>query len=326
MKSQKEAGQFVNSLQKTKNYSSKKIRHLEIKPTYRTNFHGKNDPFAHRLKDFPSDLRWQDFVFIIDRFSSSGDLEMVTFTGGEPTLWPELEKALNFCHEKNIITALATNGTKIPKVLPYRLKVGLKTFFEGPPELRKKIQENIRALPQRIGFHYFFSENDGPEIIEEAVQIAKQKEGYIYFAPEFQTDLILANNFQSDFPGYKPSSKLKELWFYAAKLVEKELGKKLRFDWAAPEALFSAEEISQLKKENQFCSNCDFCPVGRFQMNPDGKTIYPCPFLAIGADISEYYGSTDLWENFFLPQKKKINLPHGGCPGIYTYAKNQKIA
>ena len=324
MYTRKEVRQYLNTLQNDKNYSFRKIRHVEFKPTYRSNFVGKNDPFWYRLEMFSDDLKWNDFVFAIDRFRTSGGLDMVTFTGGEPTLWGGLERALGYCHQYDLITAMTINGTQIPKVFPCRLKINLKAYFEGSISMRKIIRENIKKLPDKMGFLYFFSEEDSPDIIQQAVQFAKAKSGYVYFAPEFQTDQILSGKYTEDFPGYKPSVRLKKLWLYSAELVQQELGKQLRFDWAVPRSLFSTEEIKKMKCISRFCGNCDFCPVGRFLINPDGQTIYPCPFLEIGADISDYYGSMEFYEKQFLDKKKGIDMSYGGCAGMKVLAKNRK--
>lgn len=323
MLSRKEALLYFAQVESQKNYSRRKLKQMAIIPTYETSVLLPNDPFVHRLKRFPERLKWYDFVFALERFQTAGGLECLTFTGGEPMLWPELDRAIAYGHEKNLVMTLVTNGLNIPKVPPHRVKINLKTYFQAPPELQKQIKNNLKHFPPKTGFHYYLSENDTLDQIRAAIALSKTTDGYIYFIPEFQTDRIRAGTFQGDFPGYHPTQKLKKRWYFAAQLMKKELQKTIKLNWAVPKTLFTQEEIKSLKAENQFCTHCDNCPVGRFLLNPDGKTIYPCSMLEIKADIGDYYSNADLWQQQFRPQKKQIRLPCGGCAGMKHLAETK---
>ncbi|OLS20423.1 MAG: Cyclic pyranopterin monophosphate synthase [Candidatus Heimdallarchaeota archaeon LC_3] len=73
--------------------------------------------FAH-FNDEKGVLSFDDWKFIIDQLFLHGT-EKITFVGGEPLLYHDIEKLLKFTHEKGITTCIVTNGSLIREKFLY---------------------------------------------------------------------------------------------------------------------------------------------------------------------------------------------------------------
>lgn len=75
----------------------------------------------------------RDVGAVVERFSSLG-IEKISYSGGEPTIWPDIESAVTLAGEASILQVLTTNGDSfadsIPSWLPYLEYLKL-SFYGG---------------------------------------------------------------------------------------------------------------------------------------------------------------------------------------------------
>jgi MoaA/NifB/PqqE/SkfB family radical SAM enzyme len=108
-------------------------------------------------------LNWKQIKSKIDKYYDES-YKMITFSGGEPLMHPDLLKALKYSHEKGFETRVVTNGTKLTKEKIYELvETGVKTILISihtfNSDKAKKISDN--------------TEYDINKIIESAKYILK---------------------------------------------------------------------------------------------------------------------------------------------------------
>ena len=68
------------------------------------------------LKDFPMDMELGDFISVV-RWAKAHGKKYIMFLGGEPTIHPQFEEILDFCHKEQIKTLLVTNGLYTERIL-----------------------------------------------------------------------------------------------------------------------------------------------------------------------------------------------------------------
>ncbi len=282
---------------------------VSIIPTYRAN-NRKYNPFFRRFNRFSSDLKLVDFEFAVNRFQSSNQLKSVRFAGGEVALWEDLEPALVFCAQREIFTILSTNALLPIKRLPNKIIINLGLFFADVGS-QDQILKNIEAYysRRRPKFVYFFSDTDNVDKIIPTVALAKKYKGSVFLAPKFQVE------------AFGNPQKLEDLWIFAVDHVKKELGHDLPFDHSVAQDLFGSNDKVKLFKNPSPKHDCEHCINRSFVLNPDGKTMFPCPYLEISSDITKFYGGTDMWYDNFLPQMKDLKLEKKSCPARTHLAK-----
>ena len=74
----------------------------------------------------PVDMRYSDVVKILD-FMAGNKFLLVYFTGGEPSLHPDLARIVRYADKLGLITSLTTNGTISAKTLQELKEARLNT-------------------------------------------------------------------------------------------------------------------------------------------------------------------------------------------------------
>ncbi len=232
---------------------------LAVIPTYRTELPESVSPFPERKKDFPEDLSWADFQHLLSKFHHLNKLKRVIFSGGEPTLWPHLQQALNICHQKNISTNLITNGQNpIPPVT--EKKIYLAPYIHNQISERQILTNCAPSTPESTTKTvYFFTEKDTDSNIEKAIKIAIKLNTTVLLTPKRTAPL---------------NNKIKNLWILSAEKYSQHFHSKLPLPFQAPKDLFTEKQL-KLFNQNPLKS-CEECQSYRPVINPDGKTVYPC--------------------------------------------------
>jgi len=91
----------------------------------------------------PADMSYPDIVKVLD-FMAENKFLLAYFTGGEPSLHPDLAKSIEYADELGLMTSLTTNGT-IPASMLHELdRAGLHTLSISIDSWQGKIAEKIR--------------------------------------------------------------------------------------------------------------------------------------------------------------------------------------
>ena len=101
-------------------------------------------------------INFEDFKRVIDYFISTGGIEELSISGGEPFLHPDILKMIEYSKNKGIKTVIFTSGV-IEKVVPEELKKtidkeiekALQEVEENEPDnmfLKEKIRNNYKNM------------------------------------------------------------------------------------------------------------------------------------------------------------------------------------
>jgi len=66
------------------------------------------------MRENPAMMPWNLFLQVLEKAKYLG-IAIISFTGGEPLLWPHLSKAITICTKKSIITEITTNGSLLSR-------------------------------------------------------------------------------------------------------------------------------------------------------------------------------------------------------------------
>lgn len=132
--------------------------------------------FANR--DLSERLTFEQVTTCVSSFARLG-ISGVEFTGGgEPTLHPQINEMIEFCHSLGLKIGICTNGVKLDKVRVWDLvswvRIGLYGFTEGySPDL-----SILRDKPVEISAAYVFDEktenSTNPNILQNWTDRSKK--------------------------------------------------------------------------------------------------------------------------------------------------------
>ncbi|MEM4297837.1 MAG: radical SAM protein [Nitrososphaerota archaeon] len=90
-------------------------------------------------------ISFQDAKKVIE-FLVKNRFIMVYFTGGEPTLYPQLPELVKYAHDLGLITILTTNGTAKEGLLEKLKRSGLQSISISLDHYRPEVCEAIRGV------------------------------------------------------------------------------------------------------------------------------------------------------------------------------------
>ncbi len=95
-----------------KNGFAAKFAHIQLTTKCNAKCLDRCDIWASK----PSEISFQDLKFAIDVLAKN-NFSVIYFTGGEPSLYPNLSDALKYVKSKKMLTSLTSNGSITPKQL-----------------------------------------------------------------------------------------------------------------------------------------------------------------------------------------------------------------
>ncbi|MFC1514807.1 radical SAM protein [Candidatus Omnitrophota bacterium] len=88
------------------------------------------------------DLSEEQSLSMIDDLYELGT-KVIHFTGGEPLLRSDIGNILKYCHKKNIVTSMNSNGTFVPQKISELVNLNLLGLsLDGPREVHDSIRGN----------------------------------------------------------------------------------------------------------------------------------------------------------------------------------------
>lgn len=109
--------------------------------TYRCNMHCKHCMLYDKINSSYDEIHSDDFEYVIRSIKHAG-IRRISFTGGEPLLFKDIDKFAKLCQENNIKTDLSTNGLLLVK------KFDILKYFDSISvslEIGKEINDEIRG-------------------------------------------------------------------------------------------------------------------------------------------------------------------------------------
>lgn len=170
---------------------------ISLIPTYQINPEITPELRSQLAGKFKTDLKIENFHWVVERIANIQKLKSIAFGGGEPTLWQYLDEALFYLRKKKIKSVLRTNGILPPKKsLPDRVVINLHTYLDHP-QLRENIEQTIgfyrkNRIPVRLAF--YLRENEKEDNRKIAEKLAKETGGKLAISPSyFHADLVCGN-------------------------------------------------------------------------------------------------------------------------------------
>lgn len=177
-------------------YSAENFRRVSVVPTYQHNSPSNTEVGKLWAKQFPQPLKIENFYWLVDRLSNTTEIESITFTGGEPTLWEGLDKAIYYARKKKIKTTLNTNGViHTQKSLPNKVIVNLHTYIDNSV-LRESIEASLGFYRGKspVFLRLYLREKDKENSIKLVENLAQRLnlESEIY--PAFSSEELNCSN------------------------------------------------------------------------------------------------------------------------------------
>jgi len=133
-------------------------------------------------KKQPVSISLEDAMKILD-FLAENEFLIVYFTGGEPTLHPNVVEIVEYADKLNLVTAMTTNGTVAPEVIKRLKKAGLFVLSVSIDHWNDEISEKVRrhkgikqkqertiAMCKKIGLRTYTLTFLNPYVINEGVE------------------------------------------------------------------------------------------------------------------------------------------------------------
>lgn len=290
---------------------------LYIIPTYTCNLSCKSC-YSKKYNDlYPEHMSWENFIAIYNKFSVR--LQYVIFIGGEATNWKFINEAILFLKNKKVKTALITNGTKRPDVMPNSVTVNANNILIGSDS--KIILENLNFYKMRgvsISLRY---------------NIDSQFHKYLHDATQYGINYAHSISLSVLYPLQDNRLIVGDTLYNLAKSTL-EKGIRTVISRATPLCLFTNEQRDFLKKNCRLRGTCSL-PTNSLVINPDGFSAQPCVELEIIENIN-YFSIKEIMAKYkietnnlknYLPNICsecdffKQNECHGGC---LSYKKEQE--
>jgi MoaA/NifB/PqqE/SkfB family radical SAM enzyme len=224
------------------------------------------------VKKFNQEMSFGDFVKIADCHIKEGG-KTISIIGGEPLLWKHIEKAVMYCRLKKIKTTIFTNGLETIKIAPDLVYLNVSHYFEKFKKMR--VERSLRYYEEKkikVVLRYNVEERKKNfEKINEIISLAKRSKFFkIHIAPAVP---------------YKIDREMGDFIYNLVKKVNDD-GIPVLLANPLPPCLFNEEEVAYLKKNSGLYFKCNL--GGMPLINPDGKTMQPCPKLPIYKIIKNF--------------------------------------
>ncbi len=232
------------------------IKSVHIVPSYKCNLSCSYCYAKKYVAEYP-DLTWEQFLELVDMLLTE-NIRDVSFIGGEPSIWPYIDKAIALLKSMGVKVGLLTNAVVHTKALPYFVTVNANNIVG---DLEKKITENLqwyRKNKVSVCLRFNLSKEDTKKTTQHRLDLIQKYADTVSIAPIVP---------------YKLTKELGAVIYNFVRQVKKT-GRKINISRALPICLFTAAEYDYLKKNAGVYS---ICGPGRRHvvLNPD-NSILPC--------------------------------------------------
>jgi MoaA/NifB/PqqE/SkfB family radical SAM enzyme len=183
-------------------FSAADFRRISVVPTYQRNSSSNAELGKVWNEKFPNFLKLENFYWLVDRLSNTETIDSLTFIGGEPTLWEDLDKAIYYARKKKIKTILNTNGIlHTQKSLPDRVVVNLHTYIDDASS-REVIEASLDFYRKKVplALRLYLREKDKEDSIKLVENLAQKLSLQLDVYPAFSSkDLNCSNCIYSGF-------------------------------------------------------------------------------------------------------------------------------
>jgi len=229
-----------------------------IIPTYRCNADCAFCYARGLYGRFPEDMKWDIFKKVTDYCIKNGKNEM-SFLGGEPTVWPHINKAVSYLRERGVQVSFFTNGITYSNPPPDCVLINIYNDFNNTAK---------EMVIKTIGFY----KSSGTEVTLRYNLVSNSSVDEDDKFLRFSVTLADRVSITPAIP-YIPSRELGNRIFRLVKNFHKR-GIAVKISRAIPVCLFNAKQYYYLR---EYCLMAKKCYSEKnVVINPDGKTLFPC--------------------------------------------------
>ncbi len=229
-----------------------------IIPTYRCNADCSFCYAKGLYKRFPQDMEWDVFRKVVDYCVQNGKDE-ISFLGGEPTLWPYINKAVAYLRERRIQVSFFTNGISYSNPPPDCVLINIHNDFNNTAK---------GMITKTIGFY----KSSGTEVTLRYNLVSSSSIDEDDRFLMFSVPLVTRVSITPAIP-YIPSRELGNRIFRLVKKFHKK-GIAVKISRAIPVCLFDVKQYKYLREQCLMRKKC--YSEKNVVINPDGETLFPC--------------------------------------------------
>ncbi len=306
--------------------------------TRHCNLHCTHCLSRDQLKLCDDELSYDECLRLIDDLIEAGVFQ-INIGGGEPFMRSDIWDILDYCHEREMVTCVSTNGSKIDQKAAERLAnmkfMYMQLSLDGATEetndaIRGKwtYQMAIKAI-QNL-YHAGFK-NLSINTVVTAKNFRELPDLYV---------LAKKYNAKTRLSRFRPSGGGAEMWdeYALSKEQTEELAELLSAhrDIVTGDSFFS---ITKADRQNLGLNMCGACKM-TCSIAPNGK-MFPCAFMQydefLAGNVREE-NFKSIWDNSPIMKMFRDLNPsschdcprfdhcHGGCPAIAWFIKKDITA
>lgn len=243
-------------------------------------------------------LRLTHLRAIIDKLTTTQEVRSVTFEGGNPLMWTELDQALFYLHKKKIRSGIKTDGTlPLGKSTPGTILVNLRPYLLDPT-LTASITQNITQYATqkaRVSLLWPIHAHDTIDMALCAVTLAKRCGLPLIAHPALLIREIIRPDTTAQ---VRASTALQATWQTIQAVLQTTGYNQLRLGALTP---------SIFPEDASFSDHpCRSCSFARATIQPDGATVSHCLALPYSVNIHTGLTLTDIHEKHFAEKIEQL--------------------
>jgi len=285
---------------------------IHIVPTYSCNLDCDFCYAAGFQTNYQVPMSLSLFMDVFNYYKLHG-LKSISFLGGEPTIWPYLDHAVNYARGNGMETIIFSNGSYV-SAIPHLAVLNITRFLSRP--FYQTVLKNIKWYRDngvQLNFRINLTRTLTDKYLDYVLETARSVGADLQFAAINCT------------PYYMEFGEKIYKWLHHFA----SLSFRVRISRPLLKCVFTADQYKFISENCSLYPKCDFTntvPV----INPDGKTVYPCNSLTIPLPINYVWSKRDKFKEIKSIYKNlhKIVPPecldcneykssecHGGCLG-----------
>lgn len=278
---------------------------IHIVPSYTCNLDCDFCYAAGFENSYKESMSFDLFVDVINYFKLHG-LKSVSFLGGEPTLWPFIESAINYARGNGLETVIFSNGSK-RSARPHLAVLNLTRFLSK--SFSQTVLDNIKWYREngvQLNFRINLTKDQTSEYLDDMLTIARSVDAELQFAA------IDCTPYDVEFG--------EKIYRWIHSFISQSFS--VRISRPLLKCVFTDSQYEFISKYCSLYSKCNFgnsVPV----INPDGKTVYPCNSLTLPFPLDYVWSKRNAFKEIRFIYNNLDKIVPSECSGCPEFTSNE---